>query len=157
MKGLGTGIKEEERDRVHRKWGGLKEERDRHILSLWTFFVGQIFKPFMNFFLWNGGSNKERRKQVHGSRRPLLCWLNGPKNVVPLYRSWVRARCLGWTMQVCLSYFILAILVRNDILENRAQRAPVYEGNSSILGRSMGQLNNRHTPLCSKKVIEKIL
>ena len=60
-------------------------------------------------------------------------------------------------MQVCLSYFILAILVRNDILENRAQRAPVYEGNSSILGRIMGQLNNRHTPLCSKKVIEKIL
>ena len=60
-------------------------------------------------------------------------------------------------MQVCLSYFILAILVRNDILENRAQRAPVYEGNSSILGQIMGQLNNRHTPLCSKKVIEKIL
>jgi len=28
----------------------LKEERDRHILSLWTFFVGQIFKPFMDFF-----------------------------------------------------------------------------------------------------------
>lgn len=68
-----------------------------------------------------------------------------------------RARRLGWTMQVCLSYFILAILVRNDILDNRAQRAPIYEGNSSILGRIMGQLNNRHTPLCSKKVIEKIL
>ena len=28
----------------------MKEERDRHILSLWTFFVGQIFKPFMDFF-----------------------------------------------------------------------------------------------------------